>query len=461
MKTIAVIGAGYVGLVTGACFAQKDNTVIIVENNNDKIKSLLNGIVPFYEPGLPELVSNAIANKKIIFVNNVKQAIEYNPEIIFSCVGTPSSSDGSADLSQVWAVAREIGRTLAGYAVIVNKSTVPVGTAQKVEALIHEELQKRHTAIPFDVASNPEFLKEGDALHDFLSPDRVVIGTISPLAENILYQLYKPFITDDAQIIIMNRESAELTKYAANAMLATRISFMNQIALLADKVGANIDHIKNGISKDKRIGGAFLNAGVGYGGSCFPKDVKALVHMGIEHQQPMTLVQEVDRVNSAQRIHFAKTIVDHYGADIAHKHAGIWGLAFKPETDDIRYAPALDIIYKLLGKGAKVTAYDPIAMPNVQAVLGDNIMYAPTPEHVLHNCDFLIVLTEWKTFLHFQPTSFLALNDKTVFDGRNCFDPTTMAMTGITYKCIGKNSTENQTLTMQAHPTKLYESHLA
>ncbi len=463
MKKIAVIGAGYVGLVTGACFAQKNHTVIIVERDNDKIISLLNGIVPFYEPGLSDYVTQGIANQQLIFVNTIAQALEYGPEIIFSCVGTPSNANGSADLSQVWAVAHEIGKKIKSYCLIVNKSTVPVGTAQKVEAIIHEECTKRNVAIPFDVASNPEFLKEGDALNDFLLPDRIVVGISSPLAQNILYQLYKPFIKHDEQFICMNRESAELTKYAANAMLATRISFINQIALLADKVGANIDDIKQGISKDKRIGAAFLNAGIGYGGSCFPKDVKALVHMGIEHQQPMTLVQEVDHVNSVQRSHFIKTIVDHYGNNLADKHAGIWGLSFKPETDDIRYAPALDVIYKLLGKGTKITAYDPIASNNVKAIINDSINYATTPEQILNSCDFLIILTEWKTFMKFLPTDFLTLKDKTIFDGRNCFNPTLMTMAGLNYFCIGKNSTRNETPKTENHSLKkqYHEQHQA
>lgn len=449
MKKIAVIGAGYVGLVTGACFAQKDNEVIIVEHNQEKIQALLKGQVPFYEPGLDELVAHGITTKKLVFVNSTEQALNQNPEIIFSCVGTPSSEDGSADLSQVWAVAREIGKHINNYCVVVNKSTVPVSTAKKVEILINEELAQRNIAVPFDVASNPEFLKEGDALNDFLYPDRIVVGVTSPLAEHILYQLYKPFIKDDKQFTVMNRESAELTKYAANAMLATRISFINQIALLADKVGANIDHIKQGIAQDKRIGTAFLNAGIGYGGSCFPKDVKALVHMGIEYQQPMTLVQEVDRVNSAQRIHFIQTILNHYGTNIAHKHAGIWGLSFKPETDDIRYAPAIEVIQKLREMGTQITAYDPIATNNIKAIFGNNITYATTPEQVLQSCDFLIILTEWKSFLHFQPTSFLFLSDKTVFDGRNCFDPALMAMAGVRYICIGKNSAQQTTPHLQ------------
>jgi UDPglucose 6-dehydrogenase len=440
MKKIVVVGAGYVGLVTGVCLAQKNNSVIVVEHNQDKIQMLSDGQVPFYEPGINDYVSDGIALRRLVFVTSVAQALEQNPEVIFLCVGTPSNDDGSADLSQVWTVAREIGKYLNTYCVVVNKSTVPVGTARQVEAIINEELALRNVSVPFDVASNPEFLKEGDALNDFICPDRVVVGVTSPLAEHILYQLYKPFIADEEQFVVMNRESAELTKYAANAMLATRISFVNQIALLADKVGANIDHIKQGIAKDKRIGAAFLNAGIGYGGSCFPKDVKALVHMGIEYQQPMTLVQEVDRVNSAQRIHFVQTILNHYGTNIAHKHAGIWGLSFKPETDDIRYAPALEVIQKLREMGTKITAYDPIAINNIKAIVSGGITYATTPEQVLHACDFLIILTEWKVFLHFQPTNFLALKDKTIFDGRNCFDPAVMTMAGLTYVCIGKNS---------------------
>lgn len=439
MKNIVVIGAGYVGLVTGACFAQKNNRIIIVEHNKDKIASLLAGKVPFYEPGLDDYVTQGIQEEKLIFVNELEQALAYNPELIFSCVGTPSSDDGSADLSQVWNVAHQIGKHLNQYCVIVNKSTVPVGTAQKVESIIQQELALRNLSIPFDVASNPEFLKEGDALNDFLYPDRVVIGVTSEKAQAILSELYAPFINVQEQLLVMNPASAELTKYAANAMLATRISFMNQIALLADKVGANIDDIKQGIAKDRRIGSAFLNAGIGYGGSCFPKDVKALVFMGNLYQQPMTLVQEVDEINTLQRKIFIDHIIAHYGPNIAHKKIGIWGLSFKPETDDIRYSPALDVIPALLQKGAHIIAHDPIATENIKQVFGKTITYAQTPEKVLEDAHCLLILTDWKQYTSCAIQKFNLLQDHLVFDGRNCFDPKIMHTAGITYHCIGRN----------------------
>ncbi len=439
MKKIMVVGAGYVGLVTGACFAQqRDNTVIIVENNQRKIDTLLAGKVPFYEPGLDALVQQGIMYKKLIFVNTIEQALAYKPELVFSCVGTPSLPDGSADLSSVWAVAKEIGQHINNYCVVINKSTVPVGTAQKVRSIIEQQLATRQVSCNFDVVSNPEFLKEGDALNDFIKPDRVVIGTQSPQAIKLLRDLYSPFLASPEQLVVMNEPSAELTKYAANAMLATRISFINQIAQLADKVGANIDDIKIGISKDKRIGGNFLNAGIGYGGSCFPKDVKALVAIGLDHNQPMTLIHEVEQVNNNQRNWFVKKILKHYGPDITQKRAGILGLAFKPETDDIRCAPSIDIITMLLDKNVNISVYDPVATENVRALFKHTISYAQSALELLTTCDFVIILTEWKEFLQLQPEQFLTLTDKTIFDGRNCFNPHDMRRIGIKYLSIGR-----------------------
>ena len=443
VRTIAVIGAGYVGLVTGACFAQKGNRVIVVENNKTKIDQLLQGSIPFYEPGLDVLVSNGIKEKTLQFVENLSTALQYNPELIFSCVGTPPLATGAADLSYVWNVAREIGRTITDYCVIINKSTVPVGTALQVKKIAQEELHIRGLSLNFDVASNPEFLKEGDALSDFLQPDRVVIGVESDRAKTALEGLYKPFLNSDSQLICMNIASAELTKYASNAMLATRISFMNQIAQLADKVGADIDQIKQGMAKDRRIGPHFLNAGIGYGGSCFPKDVKALIHTGTEHQLEMSLVKEVDAVNDLQRKQFIQTIINHYGSSMQHKKVGIWGLAFKPETDDIRSAPSLDVIVALQENGAKIYAYDPVAIPNIKAHFKKSIIYTQTADEILGVVDFLIILTEWKEFMRHEPAEFSKLTDKTVFDGRNCFDPTLMTTAGINYFCIGRNQSTN------------------
>jgi UDPglucose 6-dehydrogenase len=448
MKKIAVVGAGYVGLVTGVCLAtQKEYLVTIIENNEDKINKLLSGKVPFYEPGLDILLTKGIEQGNLIFVNNIKTALENNPEIIFSCVGTPSLPDGSADLSYVWNVSTEIGKNLNNYCIIVNKSTVPVGTGKKVQALILHQLNSRNIKIDFDVASNPEFLKEGDALNDFLKPDRIVIGTQSEKTKYILSQLYRPFVHNDNQFVFMNIESAELTKYASNAMLATKISFINQIALLADKVGANIEHIKQGMSKDIRIGPHFLNAGIGYGGSCFPKDVQALISMGSEYNQPMTLVSEVENINNSQRFWFSNKIINYYGSQISHKNLGIWGLAFKPETDDIRCAPSIDTLVSLLEKGANIYAYDPVASNNIKEIFGARIKYAQSAQEILKICDALAILTEWKEFKNFTPEYFTTLKDKLVFDGRNCFDPVLMFNAGINYMCIGNNIITHKTYT--------------
>jgi UDPglucose 6-dehydrogenase len=446
VKKIVVVGAGYVGLVTGACFAQKNNHVIIVENNQEKIKALLNGQIPFYEPGLDSLVASGIANKTITFVNSVAEGMAHHPEVIFSCVGTPSQPDGSADLSYVYNVAAEIGANLEQYCLVINKSTVPVGTAQQVRTIITEKLEQRNMYVAFDVASNPEFLKEGDALNDFFNPDRIVIGIDSPKAAYILSSLYQPFVKTQDQILTMNIPSAELTKYASNAMLATRISFMNQIALLADNLGANIDDVKQGIALDKRIGKFFLNAGIGYGGSCFPKDVKALIHMGHEKNVRMSLIETVDEVNNNQRQWFIDRIIAHYGQELSHKVIGLWGLAFKPETDDIRCAPSLDIIQQLLKKCKKIITYDPVASSNVQALFGDKIDYAASAQDILHQADFLIIATEWHAFKQFKPVDFLLLKDKTIFDGRNCFEPGVFAALGMTYVSVGRNEQEKSTL---------------
>ena len=430
----------YVGLVTGACFAQKGNRVIIVENNKAKIDQLLQGSIPFYEPGLDVLVSDGIAEKTLTFVENISTALEHKPEIVFSCVGTPSLSNGAADLSFVWNVVREIGKSITHYCLVVNKSTVPVGTAQKVKSLISKELQLRNADIAFDIASNPEFLKEGDALSDFLQPDRVVVGVESERAKFLLESLYKPFLNHPGQFISMNIPSAELTKYASNAMLATRISFMNQIASVADKVGADVEQVKLGMAKDLRIGPSFLNAGIGYGGSCFPKDVKALINTGLELGQEMSLVQEVDRVNDLQRQKFIDKIINYYGSAINKKTIGIWGLAFKPETDDIRCAPSIDIIAKLIELGAKVIAYDPVATSNIKEKFKESVEYAQTATEVLEKSDSLVILTEWKEFTQKKEADFIQLKDKTVFDGRNCFAPKSMNSAGVNYICIGRNS---------------------
>jgi len=362
-----------------------------------------------------------------------------NPTAIFVCVGTPSRGDGSADLSYVYQAAREIGAFLSNYCVVIDKSTVPVGTARKVKSIIQEEFARRGLNLVAMVASNPEFLQEGSAVKNFVEPDRVVIGVESENARDVLYELYKPFLKDTVPFLVMSLESAELTKYAANAMLATRISFMNQIALLADRAGADSKEVRDGIATDKRIGASFLNAGIGYGGSCFPKDVKALVDMGREFGVPMTLASDVDLANTAQRHYFLNMILDYYGTSITHKTIGIWGLSFKPETDDIRYAPSIDIIAGLLAQGAKVVVYDPAAQNNVYNVFTSNIRYAATADQLLSYCDSLVILTEWREFMRHSPTDFLRLADHVVFDGRNCFDPAEMARCGVRYFTVGRN----------------------
>jgi UDPglucose 6-dehydrogenase len=439
MKKIGIIGAGYVGLVTGACFAQKNNQVIIVENNKKKISLLLDEKIPFYEPGLVELVQDGIKKGNIIFVEHVGEVLKKKPSILFSCVGTPSQEDGSADLSSVWIVAREIGLKLSEYCLVVNKSTVPVGTAAKVSQIIRKQIENRRVAIEFDIASNPEFLKEGNALQDFLYPDRVVVGTKSDKALRLLSELYKPFLRSKEQIVAMDIASAELTKYAANAMLATRISFMNQMALLADNVGADIERVKEGIAMDRRIGKHFLDAGIGYGGSCFPKDVKALIHTGKVYQQPMTLVKEVDSINILMQTKFIEKIMNFYCNNLEKKKIGIWGLAFKPETDDIRDAPSINVIKGLLNAGVKVYAYDPVAQKNAKKLFDDKITFMSSADDVLRKCDALVILTEWKEFVCCDVEKFGFLRDKVVFDARNCFSSEKIRSNNITYITIGRN----------------------
>lgn len=448
MQNIAVIGAGYVGLVTGACLAQKNN-VIVIENNAERIQALLNGKIPFYEPGLDVLVAQGLAQKTLTFASSIKEGLTHKPTLVFSCVGTPPQTDGSADMTYVYAAAQEIGQHITDYTLIINKSTVPVGTAAKVKTLIQEQLTQRGLSINFDVASNPEFLKEGDALNDFLMPCRVVVGVESEQAKSLMYTLYKPFIKTDDQFITMDPTSAELTKYASNTMLATRISFMNQLALFADLVGADIEDVKRGMAKDRRIGPHFLNAGIGYGGSCFPKDVKALIHMGKEIHFPMTLASEVDNINFVQQMWFSNKISTHYGPSLAHKTIGIWGLAFKPETDDIRSAPALVIINDLLERGAKIIAYDPVATANIKAIYGSSITYASDAQQVLNEAHALVIVTEWKEFTQQSPSVFATLKDKKVFDGRNCYDPSIMHTHGIEYTCVGRN--KRSTGTIKSH----------
>jgi UDPglucose 6-dehydrogenase len=444
MYNITVVGAGYVGLVTGVCFSKKGNAVTIVEKNEEKIKALLSGNVPFYEPGLDELLKESLQKKTLFFTTSIKEAMQQDPAFIFSCVGTPSNNDGSADLSYVFNVAHEIGAYLNKYCVVVNKSTVPVGTSYKVKTAIERQLKQRNVFVGFDVASNPEFLKEGDALSDFLQPDRIAIGTTSIKAQRLFLVLYKPFVATNDQIIFTDVVSAELSKYASNTMLATRISFMNQMALLAGKTGADIEMVKKVMEADKRIGKHFLNAGIGYGGSCFPKDVQALVHTGRKYQQPMTLVEEVENINNQQRSWFTEKIINFYGSSIGTKKIGIWGLAFKPETDDVRCAPSIDVIKKLLKAGATIYAYDPVAQKNMNKLFGNSVNFAATAQSVLESSDALIILTEWQEFLKIDIAQFKKLKDNVVFDARNCFDLQQLFDEGINYISVGRNNTEKK-----------------
>jgi len=437
---VVIVGAGYVGLVTAACFADAGIEVIVVERNTDKVRMLTQGKSPFYEPGLDALLETGIAASKLKFVGSLAESVVFQPGFIFICVGTPSLPDGSVDMSAVMSVAQEIGAVVPDDCIVVNKSTVPVGTAQQVKNSIDTQLAKRQLHLDISVASCPEFLREGSAVADTLHPDRVVIGTESSVVAKKLKQLYAPFITHEEQCLVMKPASAELTKYTANTMLALRISYMNQIAQLAEAVGADITEIKRGISKDKRIGAEFLNAGIGYGGSCFPKDVKGLSWIGKINNVSMTLPEAVDAVNDAQRHWFIRKILAFYGAAIAHKTIGIWGLSFKPHTDDIRYAPSLDVICALLTAGARVIAYDPVAMPNVKAQFGDQIHYAAATQEVLETADALVLLTEWPEFIQVPYESFTVLKDKAMFDARNIFDPLMMNFFGIQYVSIGRGA---------------------
>lgn len=443
MKKVVVIGAGYVGLVTAACFAKKGSFVTVVENNSAKVEKLLAGSIPFYEPGLDQLVTQGINEKKLVFVSSIEQALLLQPELIFSCVGTPSLSDGSVDMSYVWNVMETVANNLESSAVIVNKSTVPVGTAQKVTDFMRKKLVERKVDFDVQVASNPEFLREGCAVYDFINPDRIVLGLVDydgtvTHAQLLLEQFYIPFITCKEQILVMNAESAELTKYASNTMLATRISFVNELARLAEVVGADIEQVAFGMGLDSRIGPSFLKAGVGYGGSCFPKDVKALIDMGKQYGICMSLASTVEDINNEQRLLFAQKIISHYSGNLTGKTIGIWGLAFKPETDDIRAAPALDIMYELLQAGANLIVYDPVAIDGVRPLFNQNVIFVSDAATVVKLADSLVILTEWKEFLQFDTQEFNTLRDKTIFDGRNCLNAKKIQEQGISYFCIGK-----------------------
>ena len=437
MKKIAVIGTGYVGLVTGTCFAETGNQVICVDNNAAKVEKMRNGEIPIYEPHLDVLFERNIKANRLVFTTDLLEGIK-DAEIIFLALPTPPGEDGSADLSYILGVAEELGKIITDYKVVVDKSTVPVGTADKVRAAM-----AKNAKVDVDVVSNPEFLREGFAVDDFMKPDRVVIGTSSDRAKKTMDQLYKPFVRQGNPIIFMDEKSAELTKYAANSFLATKITFMNEIANFCELVGADVDKVRIGIGSDERIGKRFLFPGIGYGGSCFPKDVQALVKSGNEYNFSFEILKSVMTVNEEQKTVIIPKIKYFFRGDLKGKKIALWGLAFKPDTDDIREAPALYIIDALVDAGATVTAFDPEAMPNVQGVIGDKITYASNEYEALENADALVVCTEWGIFRNPDFDKIAALlNDKVIFDGRNLFDLNEMNERGFYYSSIGRSIVE-------------------
>ena len=430
---ITVIGTGYVGLVAGACFADMGNDVICIDNNKEKIKQLENGIIPIYEPGLDELVKSNVLDNRLKFSTDIDFAVK-NSQVCFIAVGTPQGEDGSADLQYVMAVAESIAKSMNEYKVIVDKSTVPVGTAEKVTEII-----KKNTNYDFDVVSNPEFLKQGNAVDDFLYPDRVVIGSNSERATQIMQELYSPFFRTGNRIVVMDVKSAEMTKYAANSFLATKISFMNEIANLCEKVGANAEMVRVGMSTDSRIGNKFLFPGLGYGGSCFPKDVKALIKTGNEYGVNMSIIKCADDANKQQRKLFIDKITEKFGNNLSDKTFAVWGLAFKPKTNDMREAPAITIINALLEMGAKIKACDPKAVESAKFIFGDKIEYYTKSYDTLEDVDAMLLLTEWNEFRRpdFERMKSL-MKTPVIFDGRNQYDSNRMTEKGFEYYCIGK-----------------------
>lgn len=434
---IAVIGTGYVGLVTGTCFSAVGVDVNCVDIDQKKIDNLKKGILPIYEPGLEEMVLKNAEKKRLHFSTSLKESIQ-NAEVVFIAVGTPPDEDGSADLKYVLGVASSIGEHMTHPLVVVTKSTVPVGTSIKVKKAVQDALDKRGAKIDFYVASNPEFLKEGAAIEDFMKPDRIVVGTDRTEAEEIMRKLYKPFLLNGHPIIFMDIPSAEMTKYAANAMLATKISFMNDVANLCEIMGADVNMVRKGIGSDGRIGPKFIYPGVGYGGSCFPKDVKALIKTAKENKYTMRILNAVEEVNDAQKEVLFNKVRTHYNNDLKGKTFALWGLSFKPKTDDMREAPSLVIIEKLLKAGASVVAYDPVAMHEAKRILGDSISYTTDMYDTLNKADALLIVTEWPEFRvpDFEEVG-KRLNKKVVFDGRNIFDIADMKKMGYDYYCIG------------------------
>ena len=435
---IAVVGTGYVGLVSGTCFAETGITVTCVDIDQKKIDDLNRGIIPIYEPGLENMVQHNVESGRLFFSTSLEESL-VDCEAVFIAVGTPPDEDGSADLKYVLAVAEDIGRYMQDYLVIATKSTVPIKTAEKVREKVAGTLKKRNVELEFDVASNPEFLKEGAAINDFLKPDRIIIGTDSERAEKLMRRLYKPFLLNGHPIIFMDITSAEMTKYAANSMLATKISFMNDIANLCEVVGADVNMVRKGIGSDTRIGNKFIYPGVGYGGSCFPKDVKALIRTGDEYSKSLEILKAVELVNENQKLVMPGKIMSHFNNQLKGKKIGIWGLSFKPQTDDMREAPSLKIIEQLLNGGAVVRAYDPVAMEEARRILGDQIEFSNDKYEALIDADALVVVTEWPEFrvLNYKVLDRL-MQEKVIFDGRNIYDSEEVREYGFAYYSIGK-----------------------
>ncbi len=431
---VSVVGIGYVGLVAAACLADGGNHVICVDKDQKKIDNLLAGIIPIYEPGLTEVVKKNVEAGRLVFTTNLEEGVN-NSLLVFLAVGTPSADDGSADISAVLAVAEQVAKIMDGYRIIVTKSTVPVGTHRKVS-----DVMLKNTSQPFDYVSNPEFLKEGTAVDDFMMPDRVIIGTTNPAVMEIMKQLYSPFMRKSSRMIFMDPASAEMTKYAANAMLATRISFMNEISQLCDKFSADVEMVRQGVGSDKRIGNSFLFPSVGYGGSCFPKDVKALVYMGNEVGMEMSIARTVQEVNYTQQDKFAQKIMDYFAGNPEQVNLAVWGLAFKAKTDDVRESPALRCISRLLANGGfTIKAYDPEAASNAYAELGGGIQISDDSYGILDGADALVIFTEWQEFRNpdFEGIA-KRLKSPVLFDGRNLYDPTYIKKQGIEYHCIGR-----------------------
>lgn len=434
---IAVVGTGYVGLVTGTCLAEVGTDVTCIDIDKKKIEGLKNGVMPIYEPGLEPMVTRNYKKGKLHFSTDITSAIK-DADVAFIAVGTPPGEDGSADLQYVLKVASQIGANMNSYGVVVTKSTVPVGTAEKVRAAVQEQLDARGVDIDFDISSNPEFLKEGAAIDDFMKPDRIVVGVDTAKAEETMGKLYKPFIMNGHPLIFMDIPSAEMTKYAANSMLATRISFMNDIANLCEIMGADVNAVRKGIGSDPRIGSRFIYAGIGYGGSCFPKDVKALIETGKQNNYRMRILEAVEDVNESQKSVLFNKLTSSLGTDLSGKTFAMWGLSFKPNTDDMREAPSLVLIDKINAAGGKVVAYDPVAMPETKHMIGDIITYVDEPYQALDGADALLLVTEWSEFklLDFDEVT-KRLKNKLIFDGRNIYDRKEMAEMGYEYYSIG------------------------